>query len=882
MRLSHLFRVGLALFDCLPRRSRYAVLLGLLVVAGCAVREIIVPPPVNAITVAQLHYPSPPPPGAAPSPLPPTLSIFNAGNRFTSWRGQDDYLANIQPLLGKRCVACHGCTDAPCQVKLNSYLGVRRGATRVSYYANRLLEAPFPELRIDAPGFYPIVADTGDVQRNLEQSMLYRFITQGQNNTTDTDHAGAFDLEQVRPLQQEYDVSAKHQCVVTDKDFHAFIGKNPGAGMPFGLPRLNDQEYGKLQTWLGAGARGPGEAAQRALRQAARPEVIARWERFLNGLDAKSRLLARYLYEHLFAMDFHFAEMPGEFYRLERGREDDGGGPWRSLQTPLPVDSPGPGDFSYRFVKVEEIISQKDHVVWQVSDATLDYLRDLFMTNAWLVPDDQVVVPGYDNGNPFEVYQQIPAELRYRFMLDNAKLFIEAMVRGSVCIGRTATYAISDQFWVFFLRPESDVSAGTRYFRLGSEAMRALSLDTDRMLVLMELQDRFYNNKIYLEGYERALRQELQAQYENGQRARPGLGLEDIWDGGGDNPNAWLTVLRHDASATVHFGAAGGFPQTVWVLNFANFERLFYNLVAQFKYWGSITHKLVTWQVMSQDRLEGEDLFLSFLPEAARGQMRELYAGGVNLPAAGVTGLIGKPLVGKKIRRAIELYPLLSLGRPALQELSGLERPDMEFLRHLIPRFSDKVRAVDADLNSNPLFAAESVPAPAPTAGMVHSIAEFEANLHRLISDGGKGRYAPFLPSITLLRVGDAQRRELYSIISNRGYFSHELVFAEKQERDPSRDTISVYHGVVGDYPELFLDVPLARAAEFLRRVQAINAANSQDALRTLKDDFAVRRNSSRFWPFVDWVLDRNVKTGDGYITAGMLDLSRYDLYDRN
>ena len=38
-----------------------------------------------------------------------------------------DYEKDIQPILNKRCVACHGCYSAPCQVKLSSYEGFKRG-----------------------------------------------------------------------------------------------------------------------------------------------------------------------------------------------------------------------------------------------------------------------------------------------------------------------------------------------------------------------------------------------------------------------------------------------------------------------------------------------------------------------------------------------------------------------------------------------------------------------------------------------------------------------------------------------------------------------------------------------------------------------------------
>ena len=44
------------------------------------------------------------------------------------------YHKQVQPLLEKRCVVCHGCYDAPCQLKLSSAEGIERGASKVQIY----------------------------------------------------------------------------------------------------------------------------------------------------------------------------------------------------------------------------------------------------------------------------------------------------------------------------------------------------------------------------------------------------------------------------------------------------------------------------------------------------------------------------------------------------------------------------------------------------------------------------------------------------------------------------------------------------------------------------------------------------------------------------
>ena len=46
----------------------------------------------------------------------------------------DDYSTHIQPIFDNRCVACHSCYNAPCQLNLQSYSGLTRGATKLNVY----------------------------------------------------------------------------------------------------------------------------------------------------------------------------------------------------------------------------------------------------------------------------------------------------------------------------------------------------------------------------------------------------------------------------------------------------------------------------------------------------------------------------------------------------------------------------------------------------------------------------------------------------------------------------------------------------------------------------------------------------------------------------
>ena len=61
------------------------------------------------------------------------------------------YKDEVQPILENRCMVCHGCYDAPCQLKLTSPEGIHRGANKKKVYNAARLTADVPtRLFIDA------------------------------------------------------------------------------------------------------------------------------------------------------------------------------------------------------------------------------------------------------------------------------------------------------------------------------------------------------------------------------------------------------------------------------------------------------------------------------------------------------------------------------------------------------------------------------------------------------------------------------------------------------------------------------------------------------------------------------------------------------------
>lgn len=90
------------------------------------------------------------------------------------------YERDVRPILDRRCVVCHGCYDAPCQLKLSSSEGIARGASKEAVYDSSRLMAMNPtRLFVDATSVeawrqkgFSSVTDAGPGAASLLKGML--------------------------------------------------------------------------------------------------------------------------------------------------------------------------------------------------------------------------------------------------------------------------------------------------------------------------------------------------------------------------------------------------------------------------------------------------------------------------------------------------------------------------------------------------------------------------------------------------------------------------------------------------------------------------------------------------------------------------------------
>jgi hypothetical protein len=744
----------------------------------------------------------------------------------------------VLPVLERRCVVCHGCYDAPCQLKLSSREGVARGASPVKVYDGSRITAVEPtRLFIDADsaaewrekGFHPVVSDVpGSAEDNLHNSVLYQLLRLKQLNPQ----------PRVGMLPESFtlELDREQECP-TREQFDDFAQRNPLWGMPYAMPNLNNAEYRTLVQWLAQGAPEPPES----LPTAAAARHIRKWEAFLNENSPKQRLVSRYLYEHLFIAHIHFDDTPDrEFFRLVRSTTPHGQ-PVEEIATVRPFDDPGGGPFYYRLHKYPASIVAKDHVVYELSDAKLKRYRELFLQPDYTVGE----LPSYDielSSNPFRVFAPIPVQSRYRFLLDDARFFIEGFIKGPVCRGQVALNVIEDQFWVMFFDPDIDIIANRPEFLDSmSEYFEMPVVEGDNTLGLLkvwnkywDLQTRYMNTK--------------QAWFEHIDTVSIDDAMDYIWDGEGGNPNAALTVFRHFDSASVSFGLLGDYPETTWVIDYPLLERIHYLLVAGFNVFGNVGHQLNTRLYMDFLRMEGEDHFLAFLPASHRRTIRDGWYDG--------------------IRSTREEHLEAPDDWLDVESVAGYRTgdPQRELYRHVEQRLLTAAR-LGEDLDR-----CGSGHCSDPEAGAAEQ--KVDRAMQQIAAMGGE--HLVVFPDVAFVRVGLGQGEEAlaYTLIHNKAYKDVTSMLDDAKYRDRSdmqNDTLTVLNWLEGSFPNFFFDVDIERIEDFTSRYIAIRDREDYEKFVAL---YGVRRTNTDFWEIADWFHDQYAR--EKPVLSGLFDLNRY------
>ncbi|MDF1584500.1 MAG: fatty acid cis/trans isomerase [Methyloprofundus sp.] len=735
---------------------------------------------------------------------------------------QISYSKQVKKILDSRCIACHACYDAPCQLKLSSFTGLERGGSQQAVYDGARLTVASPtRLFIDAKNtqewrdkdFFPVLNERQEsAVANIDNSVLAQMLLQKRR----------FPLSaQSKPEENQYrfDPNEKFECPNIN-EYADFANKHPQWGMPYALPGLNLSQEHTILTWLEQGAKND----QKFKLSTAAKQAIKQWENFFNVSSLKQQLVSRYIYEHLFIGHIHFKDHPdNEFYRLVRSKTPPGQA-IEEISTVRPYDDPQLGPFYYRLQPILHTIVDKTHFIYELSPQRRQRYEQLFFANQFAVTQ----LPSYSpeaGANPLHTFTAIPNPIKYQFLLDDAQYFVSGFIKGPVCRGQLALNVIQDHFWVLFfnpVHPYQDIA--NKYYSENNKILYLPGKDGDQ-ISLMGWTD--YD--AYAKDYLNKKSQFLQETFQND----GGFTLDNIWKGDGWNQNAALTIFRHFDSATVEQGLIGDAPKTAWVLDYPLFERIHYLLVAGFNVYGSAGHQLASRTYMDFLRRDGEYNFLRFLPPNERLAIyNDWYQGLLN-------GRIKADLLNLEFKTAVQFTQTDTKADFFKQAKTYLGKA-------LAPSRWAKECPQEACINYTD---------------------QVMRQLEQL-----KGIQISALPELAFLRVKMQHSPDrVYSLMRNKGLSNVAYILAEAYRAVPEKDTLTVVPGFIGSYPNFFFSVAEQDLDKF---ISALSNAQSKESQTDFYAQFGIRRNNPKIWETLDWFNTEHKKLRG--LEAGLFDMNRY------
>ncbi|MUK39832.1 9-hexadecenoic acid cis-trans isomerase [Aliivibrio fischeri] len=734
-----------------------------------------------------------------------------------------DYLDDVKPLIDKRCVVCHACYDAPCQLKMSSAEGIDRGAHKSKIYeGTRLVAANPTRLFEDAQttqewrdiGFSPVLNERDQNEiANTEAGVMARMLT----------------LKQTNPLAKEkqltgYDFSIdRDQQCPTIEEMSDYESQYPSWGMPYGMPELSNSEHDLLMNWLEQGA----HMSDIAPLSDSDIANVEKWETFFNGNSLKEQLIARYLYEHLFLNHLYFTKDPNtlRFFKVVRSATPPGE-PLSLIATRRPYDDPGVERVYYRVVPVRSSIVDKTHMPYLLDQERFEKWTKWFVTADYQVTS----LPSYSTeiaANPLVTFVDLPVHSRYSYLLDEAQDTIQGFIKGPVCRGQLALNVINDHFWVFFVDPDKTDSPDVVKFYREQKENLALPAELDSTTVPITSWIQYSRNQArYLE----AKNTYLNSIFSNGQH----LTLDLIWNGNQTNDNAALTIYRHFDSASVIKGLNGPTPKTAWVIDYALLERIHYLLVAGFDVYGNFGHQLMTRMYMDFLRMEGESNFLALLPKKMRKAEFESW---YQDPS---------PQLSRFLQRDVQPFE-----QPTQIKYIS-DNPKDELFTKLRKRMgsglSTRYNVTNSELDKSSHIALNSI--------------------DRIQGDG-----LQYLPQIMTVKVvSNKGKSEFFTLLNTSAHKNISSLFNEEGNRIPKLDRLSILYGVVGSYPAAFLEIEESKLPDFVKQLSKVG---SEEDYVALLDGYAIRRSSNKFWAYSDELTEWYKMKYP--IEAGLLDYNRFE-----
>ena len=737
------------------------------------------------------------------------------------------FTRDVKPIFDTKCVACHACYDAPGQLDLRSVKGIVRGAMKIDPYDGRPnhMEPTFvwnsPNTLDDwrKIGFFSVIEGGRD-------SIMGKMLTLGHENPVKPNEPFPADIK-IDGLERKNHLPNKYEI-------DGYVAQFPKQGMPLAVSGLTDEEYEKTMSWLESGAPIDYKAPQPTAKELAQ---IRKWEDFLNADDKPSKLVARYIFEHMFLVNFLFEDRDdANSFILVRSTTPSG-------EDTVPVYQHLPngkvdGDFYYRFMLLELTNCSKNTRLQLVaSDEKLERWKNFFSEKDWSV--DQL--PGYTDAerfNPLGIFSAIPAKARYKFLLDNSWYMRGQIIHGPSCRGTLATNAIRDTGWDIYENPETSLYVNDAKYRAEVDPLLALMINPASLL------DAIVKSQEFLDRRKKATKRAVARAKKVGYRSN----FNDIWRGDHPGDKPLISRFRHDDQAYVIEGnwVPGDFPKAISVMNLPILENMAYSAVINFDLFGTVLAQLTSArEILGLARINAELNFLRFLPRKVRRSMWKSWYQG---PLSEARMKLEEPSIAPEDTIPTDIK-------------YSTDDPKREFYEQLLEYLGSSVNANDPINRPKPGDDADGI-----TKALISIV---------LASREQKPtwrKFKTFLPEAVFLRIDrSGQEPGIYTMTHDRDYATKSFISMALEQEHPGNAKVSILEGAYTSYPNFMFRINEDEIEAF---ASTLIDADTQEKFTAVVERWGIRRSSPDFWPVLNSVTAYMERTNPR--KAGTLDVNRY------
>jgi hypothetical protein len=260
-------------------------------------------------------------------------------------------------------------------------------------------------------------------------------------------------------------------------------------------------------------------------------------------------------------------------------------------------------------------------------------------------------------------------------------------------------------------------------------------------------------------------------------------------------------------------------------------------------------HQLSTRLYMDFLRMEGEDMYLAFLPTTHRKTIRDSWYEGMR---AGMDMDIGDTDIWMT-RDVVTGYKT--------------EDPQRELYQHMEHKFAGLLKHDDVINRCDQ--------PPCHAKGAASDKHQADAAMRQIANMQGFVMAA--FPDVSFIRVrrDDAAENDLaYTVIRNKAYKNVTSMFKDEHDsktRDYSKDSLTVVDWLEGSYPNFFFSVDINDIDQFANRFAALQERDDYERFVSI---YGIRRTNSAFWETADWFQDEYLR--EKPLHAGLFDLNRY------